>query len=79
MRDHSAQGVRGAIEVHVDNVLPILIRHFRERAIDLNGGVRDCDIELAKLFCGAISRSFHRWHVADVSFDADPAALLCFD
>ena len=79
MRNHGAEGVGGAAEVHVDDVLPVLVRHFRERAIDLNRSVRDRDIELAKFFCGAISRGFHRWHVADVRFDADPAALLCFD
>ncbi len=58
--------VGGAVEVDVDDVGPIFIRHLGERAVDLDGGVGDGDVELAEFLDRTIDRAFHRGHVADV-------------
>src|SRR5438045_150094 len=79
VRKDCTQSVGCAGEVDVDDVLPIFIRHLGQRAVDLDGSVRHCDIELVEFLDRAINRAAQRQHIADIGFDADPAAFLALN
>ena len=52
VRNDRAHGIGGAIEINIDDIFPLLVVNLSERPVDLDGGVGDADVDLAKIFQG---------------------------
>ena len=74
LRHESPQGIGGAVQVVVDHIPPVGIRHFEERLPSLDRGIRHQNVDFAEFTVDMIGGGAKRGDVADVDADRHAAA-----